>query len=343
MKNRLLLGLGVGSFFGAMGVIARTPVDRKAMENRPDLASQPPISTLGKYFYQLEMKGIPHTFLTCSLAASTKCGASLMAQPFKQIQQIKNIPQYNGPTTFFSIMRKIYYNKHSFFTGSKLNIGRAGLREYSSFFFLDQISPRLKKTLPSAWQSSESIKQVMNGTLIAASDIALYGRMERLSNIQVTHEQCTGVKLSIRQAYQSLPSVFSLWKGSSFNMMRSSYGWISFLVLHGNTMNFFEMHGINRSAGSVSVVGADVAIALINAPIMNTFGVLYNQSTGSNPLLKNSVISTAKHIYNRQGARAFFAGTPQTFLLSSFAIVSRGWALQKIEQLHQERKLLRQT
>jgi hypothetical protein len=321
-----------------MGVLAKPSIDRKALQNRPDPAAQPPISTLGKYFYQLEMKGIPYTFLTCSLAASTKCAASLMSQPFKQIQQIKNIPLYNGPTTFVEIMQKIYHNKHSFFTGSKLNIGRAGLREYSSFFFLDQISPRLKKTLPAAWQSSESIKQVMNGTLIAAWDIALYGPMERLSNVQVTHEQRTGMKLSIRQAYQTLPSVFSLWKGSSFNMIKSSYGWISFLGLHGNTMNFFEKHGIDRSAGSVSVVGADVAIALVNAPVMNAFGVLYNQSTGAHPLLNKNVIDTARHIYNKQGSKAFFAGTPQTFLLSVFSIVSRGWALQKIEQLHQEKK-----
>ncbi|EKD74061.1 MAG: hypothetical protein ACD_45C00089G0001, partial [uncultured bacterium] len=212
---------------------------------------------------------------------------------------------------------------------------RAGLREYSSFFVLEQTSQHLDMT--------GMIKQVLNGTLIAASDIALYGCMERLSNIQVTHEQRTGIKLSIRQAYQTLPSALSLWKGSPFNMMKSCYGWISFLALHGSTMEYFESHGINKSAGSLPVMGADVAIAMINAPVMNTFSVLYNQSTGAHAVIKNSMIDTAKHIYQQQGGRAFFTGTPQTFLLSLFSIVSRGWALQKIEQLHQERQSLRKS
>lgn len=279
------------------------------------------------------MKGVPYTFMTCSLAASTKCTASLMTQPFKQIQQIKNMPQYDGPGTFFGIMQKIYHSNHSFFTGSKINIARVGLREYSSFFILQQISPHL--------DSTGQIKQILSGALIATSDIMLYGPFERMSNIQVTHEQRTGIKLSIRQAYQTLPSALSLWKGSPFNMMKASYGWISFLFLHDNMMQYFDRHDINRSAGSLTVLGADVAIALTNAPVMNTFSVLYNQSTGAHATLKKSVIGTAKHIYIHQGCRAFLTGTPQTFLLSLFSIVSRGWALQKIEQLHQERASLR--
>lgn len=332
MKTRVWIGLGVGTYFGAMGAIAKRSVDCEPTEKRRYLASKPPISTLGTSFYQLELKGVPYTFMTCSLAASSKCAASIMSQPFKQTQQIKNIPHYNGPTSFFAIMRQMYHSNHSFFTGSKLNIARAGLREYSSFFVLEQTSQHL--------DMSGTIKQVLNGTLIAASDIALYGCMERLSNIQVTHEQRTGIKLSIRQAYQTLPSALSLWQGSPFNMMRASYGWISFLTLHGSTMTYFENHGINKSAGSLSVMGADVAIAMINAPVMNTFSVLYNQSTGAHAVIKNSMIGTAKHIYKQQGSRAFFTGSPQTFLLSLFSIVSRGWSIQKIEQLHEERKSL---
>lgn len=335
MKTRVLIGLGVGTYFGAMGTIAKRSVDCEPTGKRSDLTGQPPISMLGISFYQLEMKGVPYTFMTCSLAASSKCTASFMSQPFKQIQQIKNIPHYNGPTSFFAIMRHMYHSNHSFFAGCKLNMARAGLREYSSFFVLEQTSQHLDMTGIS--------KQIFNGTLIAASDIALYGCMERLSNIQVTHEQRTGIKLSIRQAYQTLPSALSLWQGSPFNMLKSSYSWISFLTLHGATMKYFENHGIDKSAGSLSVIGADVAIAMINLPVINTFSVLYNQSTGAHAVIKKGVIGTAKQIYQQQGCRAFFAGTPQTFSLGLFSILSRGWALQKIEQLHQERQSLRKS
>jgi hypothetical protein len=84
---------------------------------------------------------------------------------------------------------------------------------------------------------------------------------------------------------------------------------------------------------------SDAAIAIVNAPFMNALDVMYNKVTGDHPIGVTRPLAVMKHIYRQEGMKAFFRGTPQGCMLSLFAVIGRGWTLQRIEQLDKERAL----
>lgn len=307
-------------------------------ENIDKSLISPKTSELSRWFYSLEMKGIPYPLLTCSLGAMTRIASSYATQPFKQIQQIKNMTEHTSGG-FFAVAKEMHMKKQSFLTGSTVTAVKAGAREYTRFFLLTGAIPKLEKQVPTAWQFSDTVTQGLRGTVIALTDTFFFGPLDRLSNMQVTFEQRNqGKQISAFGAYQTLPNTKALWQGSSFNFMRYSYGWISFLTQHKLMMNYLQDHGYNTSGGSLAVAGADVLIAAINAPFMNVFDVIYNKTTSDRPIPAKPA-AAIRHIYRNGGFSAFFRGTPQSFMLSLLAVVGRGCTLQLIEKLDNERQV----
>lgn len=135
----------------------------------------------------------------------------------------------------------------------------------------------------------------------------------------------------------------ALWRGSALNMMKYNYGWVSFLSMHNGMMKSLDRYGYDVSAGSKASIGCDASIAIINSPFMTALDVMYNKVTSDRPIPTARPFEVMKYIYRQEGLKSFFRGTPQGFGLSLFAVIGRGWTIQRIEQLDKERALLHKT
>lgn len=169
--------------------------------------------------------------------------------------------------------------------------------------------------------NSLAIISALSGVMIAVLEVWIIAPLERLKVWLITFnhvngglsaffQQARAEKLDVdldkkHKNNSSLSSFFSfLFRGSKITIMRQIVSWVTFLVVHEQTIFFFKITLDMREITFSSLLAISAIEALINTVAILPFDEIKTrmQSVGN----KNTILGEMQYIYNTRGIKGFY-------------------------------------